>query len=202
MGPRTINVFARFPRRGAVKTRLAASVGEHRALALHRAMARHAIAVAGRVSDARRVVWTAGPRSSSLFAGVPVRELRRQPPGDLGLRMRHALDAHLREGRPGIVIGTDCPALDPTRLEAALAALTAHDVVLGPATDGGYYLIGLSRRAPGLFRGVAWGSHGVLASTLVRVRQAGLSLAMLEPLTDIDEAADLHALPDPLRIMV
>ena len=89
------------------------------------------------------------------------------------------------------MIGADCPDLDAGLIERAFEALARADLVLGPARDGGYYLIGLARPAPALFRGMPWGTAGVLGETWARAHAAGLRAALLEPLDDLDTPADL-----------
>jgi rSAM/selenodomain-associated transferase 1 len=114
---------------------------------------------------------------------------------DLGARMHAALAATLAAHPPAgcLLIGTDCPALSPRDLQRAAAALAAHDVVLVPALDGGYVLIGLRRPQPALFDGIDWGTPAVLEATRARIAAAGLRAAELPPLPDLDTAADYHA---------
>lgn len=96
---------------------------------------------------------------------------------------------------PVIVVGADAPHLEPARLTEAAAALAAGaDVVLGPATDGGYYLIGLREACPALFRDIAWGSSAVLDATLARARASGLRVHLLPPTFDVDDTDGLAAL--------
>jgi rSAM/selenodomain-associated transferase 1 len=112
--------------------------------------------------------------------------------GTLGDRLLTAFRQNLDRGRPGaIAIGSDCPALGAEHLAAALAALQRADVVIGPATDGGYYLIGLSHPEPALFDAIAWGTDQVLAQTLAAAQAQGLTVELLVPLTDVDRPADL-----------
>ncbi|MEM9300826.1 MAG: TIGR04282 family arsenosugar biosynthesis glycosyltransferase [Pseudomonadota bacterium] len=190
-----ISVFARMPRRGHVKTRLAAGIGDVRALRFHRAATRRTWATVAARPDARGVLWVDGGLWHPLFASIPPAQRRRQAPGDLGSRMREALGWGLGRSDRSLVIGTDCPLLRPSHLAAASKALATRDVVIGPAEDGGYYLLGLRRPAPALFRGVAWGTAEVLAQTLRRAGRAGLTVTLLDPLPDVDRAADLRALP-------
>jgi hypothetical protein len=114
---------------------------------------------------------------------------------DLGARMRHAVDA---SSGPVILIGTDCPSLLPGDLIAALSALNEVDAVLGPAMDGGYYLLGLNRSAPPLFEAVAWGSDSVLATTRDRMAHLGWRWTELAARHDIDRPEDLAHLPESL----
>ena len=98
----------------------------------------------------------------------------------------------LGQGRRRVVlIGSDCPEITAPVLSSAFSLLTAHDLVLGPARDGGYYLIGLTAPYPELFQDMPWGTDAVLAQTQIRAARLGLRTALLEPLTDIDRPEDL-----------
>ena len=90
-----------------------------------------------------------------------------------------------------VIIGADCPSISTTILAAAFAKLASHDLVLGPATDGGYYLIGLSGNQPGLFNNLQWGSSRVLLETLTIAEKADLSFSLLKELSDVDRPEDL-----------
>jgi hypothetical protein len=117
---------------------------------------------------------------------------RAQVGADLGTRLQNAIAPHFAQGRDRVlVIGIDCPELSVAILQQAQDALTAADVVLGPAADGGYYLIGLRVWEPNLFTGISWGSAQVFAQTQARVRAARLTLATLPTLRDVDEPEDL-----------
>lgn len=112
--------------------------------------------------------------------------------GDLGQRLEHAVGRCFAEGVSRVVvIGTDCPGLDEHGLTAAFRALDRTDVVVGPVSDGGYYLIGLRTWAPTVFRNIAWGSSRVLGQTLERLGAGRLSVHVLPTLSDIDDAEDL-----------
>ena len=130
--------------------------------------------------------------------------LRCQPNGDLGARMHGALLASLSDAPAALVVGTDCPLIDASYVVAAVAALREHDVVLGPAEDGGYGLVGVNRPAPGLFEGIDWGGPAVMAQSRARARTLGLRHIELAPVWDVDRPADLPrlaALPDlPVRL--
>ena len=141
------------------------------------------------------------------FEGGTAAEMRRwlgsqatyssQGPGDLGQRMETAFRRAFQEGCHRVVLfGTDIPGLSVPVLEQAMDLLRDRDLVLGPSTDGGYWLAGLKREAD-LFRDVAWGSGAVLAQTLAKAETLGLSTALLNPLIDIDTPEDVHkVLPD------
>jgi glycosyltransferase A (GT-A) superfamily protein (DUF2064 family) len=107
------------------------------------------------------------------------------------MRLQRAFGMHFAAGaRRAIIIGTDIPGIDRSLVVEAFAGLGSHDVVLGPAMDGGYYLIGTRRPQPGLFRGIAWSTPAVLAQTRARARALGLSVRLLGPLRDVDTARD------------
>ena len=91
---------------------------------------------------------------------------------------------------PAILIGTDCPTIEPTDLDEARSALEIHPVVIGPARDGGYWLIGLNAPCPALFEGINWSTESVLSDTLARATAAGLSYYILRELRDVDTEAD------------
>jgi hypothetical protein len=117
---------------------------------------------------------------------------RAQPEGNLGDRLIQAIQAAFATGMQRVVtIGTDCPGLNATRMRQAFTALDQADLVLGPALDGGYYLIGLRQFVPDLFAGIAWSTATVLQQTVEIAERLGLTVAYLEPLSDVDRAADL-----------
>ncbi len=189
----SIAVFARRPLLGSVKTRLSPAVPADLALDLYRGMLADAIGVAREAGTDRVVVHWAGEASAEspfdLPAGVEVREQRG---ADLGERLTAAFAALLvAPGDRAVAIGADCPELTAVTLRSAFALLDGHEVVLGPARDGGYYLIGLGRPVPALFRDVPWGTAGVFAATLARARDEGLRVGELPPLDDLDTPADL-----------
>ncbi len=115
-----------------------------------------------------------------------------QGDGPLGVRMRAAFRAAFASGaRRVVVVGSDLPELSTALLRRAFECLEAREAVVGPARDGGYYLLGLARPLPGIFEGIAWSTPGVLAATLQRLRATGVEPALLEELADVDVAADL-----------
>lgn len=188
-------IFAKRPIAGHSKTRLIPALGAHGAADLHRKMVIRTLDLADELARRRAIdcaVWHTTPEegeSDDCFAGAT---LQPQVEGDLGERMLHALTAMLRRASAAIIIGTDCPDLCVDDLEAAFDALRNHDLVLGPATDGGYYLIGLVRPVPGLLRHMTWSHHGVLEETIRRARDLGLRIHLLPHHDDVDEPKDLE----------
>ena len=202
-----VQVFARAPVPGACKTRLIPAIGAEGAAQLQRNLTRHTLATAAAwrasVPGARIELWCAPDQGDDFFAQCarefPL-QLHDQPGGDLGARMWLALMHALRRGERAVLVGTDCPWLDPRALGALHEALAGHDSALIPADDGGYVAVGLSRALPELFAGVAWGSPQVMAQTRARARLARASLAELGSLADVDVPADLQRLRADARL--
>ena len=186
-------LFARAPMPGAVKTRLAAQLGEPRTLALYRKMLRRQIKLVNGFDDVHAQLWVDGNIGHPDFAPFGGR-IFRQEGADIGQRMGYALQHALSEHAAAVLIGCDCPGIDAAYLGRAFAALSdGHDAVLGPATDGGYILIGLRRWETSLFEGPDWGTGQVLAQTRARLSACGFRWKELDPLADIDGPEDLAA---------
>jgi rSAM/selenodomain-associated transferase 1 len=185
-------VFARAPRHGTVKTRLAADVGDARALAIHRELTERVVGSLRTAADVLVVAFTPPGAASEMrrWLGDDLTCVE-QCNGDLGARLATAVAERFFLGaRRVVVVGTDCPTVDADTVARALAALETHDVVFGPATDGGYYLVGMRTAQPALFADVPWSSAHTLAVTLERARDAGLRVLLLEEMRDVDTAAD------------
>ena len=188
-------VFARAPERGRVKTRLAASVGDERALAIYVRLAERvtrAVADGPWAVEIRCAPDEAAPAVAAWLGGMGA--VVPQGGGALGARLTRAMSEHFasRAGRV-VIVGTDCPEVDASVIRQAFAAMEGADVVFGPALDGGYYLVGCSRRAPEIFSDVPWSTPETLAVSLVRAKAAGYSVAELSPLRDIDTQEDWEA---------
>ncbi|MDX1588889.1 MAG: TIGR04282 family arsenosugar biosynthesis glycosyltransferase [Oleiphilaceae bacterium] len=189
--------FAKWPERGRVKTRLAAALGEQGALEAHIALTR---AVLGqlRATGLPVAFWwdrplaTPPPEASSVLAELSAGEVAQgyQQGADLGERMSRALSRGLEDHAQVIIIGSDCPSVDPEYIAAARLALMQQDLVMGPSDDGGYVLIGARRTTPSMLSDIEWGTPGVLAQTRQRLSDCGLSHGVLEPRWDVDEPAD------------
>jgi rSAM/selenodomain-associated transferase 1 len=203
-------VFVKEPRAGAVKTRLAAAVGAERAAGLYRALAEAEIAATSpRADEYERVFFFAPPGSAAALRGwLGAETMIAQADGDLGARMSAAFgEAFARGARRVALIGTDVPWLTRGTVVEAFRQLDGHDVVLGPAEDGGYYLIALDRPRPALFEHVAWSTPTVLADTLARAATLGLRVRRLASMPDVDTLDDVRRhwerlrslLPPPLR---
>jgi rSAM/selenodomain-associated transferase 1 len=198
-----ILVFARAPVPGHTKTRLIPALGAAGAAALHGRLVERTLGEARLASSARTELWCADPPEHPFYSDCARRfgvDRRAQTGEDLGQRMNAALADALARARVAVLIGTDSPDLDHGDLEAALLRLRRGiPVVLGPATDGGYVLIGLRRPMPGLFEGIDWGTNRVLEQTRRRLREIDSDWMELAPRHDIDRPADLVLLPADLR---
>jgi uncharacterized protein len=191
-------VFARAPEPGRVKTRLAPLLGAEGAARLHARMVVKTLRTATAAGIGTVELHGAPRIGDAFFRGLQRRfgvVLRSQGRGDVGERMRRAFERALRRHPYVVLIGSDCPALRPADLRAALRALReGADAVLSPAEDGGYPLIGLRRVARRLFDGVAWGGDRVLAQTRRRLAHLGWRWEELRTLWDVDRPGDVRRL--------
>lgn len=190
-----VAILARAPIPGQAKTRLIPALGAAGAASLQRWLLQRTVAMALAADVGPVTLWCAGDPHHPDFAlcrAFGAVAVRHQPEGDLGQRMLAAL----REAptAASLVIGTDCPALTATHLRAAARALAGNDVVLLPAEDGGYVLVGATRPLPALFADVDWGTDQVMGQT--RQRLAALGVRWSEPATlwDVDRPEDLARL--------
>lgn len=176
-----------------MKTRLAKGIGEERALQVYRKLLDHTRTVASR-TDAVRQVWYDSRIDRSDEWNPPEFVRKCQTAGSLGSRMSHAFKTGFESGyAPIVIIGSDCPALEPHHLSGAFSMLESVDVVLGPSADGGYWLLGMNRFLPELFERKPWSSPELYAETIRQIEKSGFSRAELETLRDIDTADDLEA---------
>jgi uncharacterized protein len=193
-------LFGRYPVPGRTKTRLIPFLGPAGAAELQRHLTENAFQTAKDAAIRRGMAL-----EICLDGGTPYKTRRwlgswalhaLQDGADLGQRMETAFFRAFHEGCSRVVLfGTDIPGLSASALDLAMDRLRDSDVVLGPSTDGGYWLIGLKKSAD-LFRGIAWSSEQVLSQTLDRAENLGLSIALLDPLTDVDTMEEVHkALP-------
>jgi hypothetical protein len=197
-------IFARAPVPGQVKTRLVPALGETGAAAFYARMARYVIA---RMLDSQLCDMSIDcmPDSNHVFfLGLLEQrcvELNRQTGSDLGARMAHALENALQHHDYAVLIGSDAPGLDPAYVENAIEALKSGvKLVMGPAQDGGYVLIGMNVFHGELFKAIDWGTSQVLQQTLDKARQLNLSVHQLPALWDVDTPADLEKVRGDARL--
>lgn len=191
---RRLIIFTRYPRPGLTKTRLIPVLGPEGAARLQAEMTGRVVLQARRLAPEIDLEIRHDGGSTEAMGRWLGTDLiyRPQGEGDVGRRMARALGAALDEGAPAVVlIGTDCPGVTPVLLDAAFDALQNHDLVLGPAADGGYFLVGLTRQAPALFEDMTWGHDRVLRKTMARADRLGLRKTLMDTLVDVDRPEDL-----------
>lgn len=193
--PAAVAIMAKAPVPGLAKTRLMPLLGAAGAARAQRGFVLRTLQTVRAASTGPLTVWCAPNADHRLFKALRARcgvACVAQPGGDLGQRMRAAMAHHFARAPhiPWLVVGTDCPALTPERLQQAADALQRHDAVLIPAEDGGYVLLGLRRPMPQVFERVDWSTPRVLAQTRERLLEAGARWQELPPLWDVDEPAD------------
>jgi uncharacterized protein len=203
-----LGLFGKRPEPGAVKTRLAAAMGPKFAAQAHSAMlfdlldlwsSERILAPGGR----RVLVFAPDDAGPWFDTRVPAAfALQAQATGDLGQRLHAFFAAEFEEGASRVVVlGSDSPTLDPTIVISAFLCLEGRDIVLGPSTDGGYYLVGCRPPVPPIFDGIDWSTPRVLDQTIDRLRDTGLSLSLLPPWYDVDTPDDWRLLGAHLRAL-
>ena len=189
-------LFAREPVYGQVKTRLHASIGRRRAFDLHCAMLRYQVDNIQHSGLAPLELWVDGNPENPEIASLPLQEkARRQQGEDLGQRMRMAVQSARSRAEAVVLVGTDCPSIDRGYLEYALEKLASgKQVVIGPAEDGGYVLLGVRDSWPQLFLDIPWGGDRVMTVSRQRIDQLGLDCEILPERWDVDRPEDLARL--------
>ncbi|WP_144980426.1 TIGR04282 family arsenosugar biosynthesis glycosyltransferase [Halomonas sp. C22] len=190
--PAHLHLLAKAPLPGHAKTRLIPALGPQGAADAHATMVRHCVATACEALGASQVtLWTSLAHNHPLFLELQAQHgiaLAAQQPGDVGMRVRRALNH--TSGYPAMVMGTDCPSISVAMLRRCQAALATFDVVILPAEDGGYGLIGSQQDYPELFTAIPWGTEQVLSVTRERLAALGLEAAYPDTMWDIDRPED------------
>ncbi len=183
---RSILIFARAPVLGQVKTRVARRSTPEFALRLYRCLLERTLALVKNISV--EVCFFVDGDASAFSEQLVFAQHGR----DLGERMTRAFAHTFARGRKScVLIGSDCPSLTPEIIESAFQALGKNDVVIGPARDGGYYLIGMNALHEELFQRISWSSSEVLKQTVERIRVEGLTFFLLPVFSDVDEWEDI-----------
>lgn len=200
---RRVLFFVKAPEQGGVKSRLAEAVGQESALALYKSFGLDMLAMLKRSGYPFTVYFTP-PEAAGLIAAWlgPDHTYAPQKDGDIGGRMRAGFEEAFAAGtEKAVLIGSDIPDLPEGILDSAFAALETSDAVLGPAEDGGYYLIGFKKVTflPALFEGVSWSTDSVFEATEEKLRAYARTVAALPPWRDVDTLEDLRALERRLR---
>jgi len=187
-------LFTKAPEPGRVKTRLAALLGTDAAADLYENLLHDCLELCVSADLCPVEIYCSPSTGHDFFQQCRARYhigLQQQLQGDIGQRMSRAIMSALQRAEHVVLIGADCPALTADDLDSAFHALQqGTDVVLGPAEDGGYYLIGMSAHHPDLFENIPWSTHQVLAATETLLREQGLSWHSLPVHRDVDTAED------------
>ena len=197
-------VMAKEPLPGRTKTRLSPPLSSRQATDLYRCLLQDTLELMKRIEGVRPIIAYLPPDAEPFFRRIapPGFDFLAQVGSDLGERLDNALTRYLQTGyQQAVVMDSDSPTLPPDYLRQAFRELEkpAVDVVLGPAHDGGYYLIGLKSPCSALFRGIAMSTPTVMAETLERAQEQGLRVACLPEWYDVDTAEELERLVDELR---
>jgi len=193
-----IQVFAKYPHNGRVKTRLARVIGSEQATQIHQELVERQLAHLQHLpAYVKLELWcdedADSPYYHTLFRRWPRLSYRRQSDGDLGARLAAALQRGVRHSRRILQIGTDCPVLGRNEIESALSGLNQNvDIVFIPAEDGGYVLGAYRQYKSGLFDHIDWSTERVLRQSLRQIASLGLTAVCLPSLWDIDHAEDLE----------
>jgi rSAM/selenodomain-associated transferase 1 len=183
-------VFVRNPQLGTVKTRLAATVGDKVALEIYIELMRHTAEVTHKVSADKKVFYSEKIEQHDVWTEMNFSKAL-QTKGNLGQRMENAFRTAFEKGyKKVLIVGSDLYSLKTSHIEKALHQLDKKEVVIGPAQDGGYYLLGLKKNLPALFCNKSWGTSTVLKETLNDLKLK--SIFLIEPLNDIDNFEDLN----------
>lgn len=186
----TLLIFAKYPQLGKVKTRLATDIGNEKALIVYKQLLFQTFDMANEVGAFVMACFT--QKDELTLDTIPYDRFYLQTEGDLGVKLYNALEyAFYLGAQNAIVIGTDCSELSPEIIHEAYSQLENHDCVVGPAKDGGYYLIGMKASKPYLFQNIDWSTDVVLKQTCQTLEARGDTFFLLQELSDIDTLEDL-----------
>lgn len=184
-------IFVRHPEIGKVKTRLAATLGDDAAVFIYKKLLQHTLETSQVITADKFVFYAGALIEDDMWTGAGYFKMQ-QADGDLGLRMCAAVEAVLAKGYSKVcIIGSDCFELSPGIVEDAFTALEESDLVIGPANDGGYYLLGMKQLHSSLFQEKNWSTNSVLNDTLKTTGELNLTFTQLPLLNDVDEARDV-----------
>ena len=192
-----IMVFVRNPELGHVKTRLAKSIGDQAALETYKILSKHTSKIISEIDSDQLIFYSDKIQDNDVWTATNCKK-QIQTKGDLGQKMLAAFQYGFSLGyQKIIIIGSDLYSLSPRHIESAFEQLKNYDVVIGPALDGGYYLLGLNFIIPKIFKQKQWSTSSVLKETLSDLKEFNVNL--LEPLNDIDTYEDLKKEPQLLK---
>jgi uncharacterized protein len=184
-------LFYRNPELGKVKTRLAKTVGDTKALEIYLKLAAHTKAITEQVPVSKIICYSHFIDNQDIWPAFRYQK-KLQQGSDLGEKMSNAFAEEFENSSVSTcIIGTDCFELTSKIIEDAFQKLETHDAVFGPARDGGYYLLGMNKFVPQLFQKKKWSTSSVAADTILDFQKLELSYALLPTLSDVDEEKDL-----------
>jgi rSAM/selenodomain-associated transferase 1 len=184
-------IIAKYPANGSVKTRLKSHMPDKKILELYTHLLETTIRKLRSIDGVDTFIAFAPQESSSFFSRYKL-ELLSLPEGDLGARMFSAFETIFKKGyENAVLVGADIPALDSNNILDALRSLSSHDLVFGPAEDGGYYLIGMNKFIKEVFENIPWSSSQTLKISLQQADRYGFSTGIIETLSDIDTIDDV-----------
>lgn len=190
MGKDSLLIFTRNLIYGKVKTRLAAGIGNDEALMVYQSLIKHTASVTKNIDATRIVYYSEFIATGDAWDNTYLKNV--QKGADLGERMSNAFNDVLNAGNTkSVIIGTDCCDLTEAIITEAFEALSKYEVVIGPAVDGGYYLIGMKSHLHQLFENMTWSTDTVLSETIARCNKLGSAYFLLPVLNDIDDEKDL-----------
>lgn len=178
-------IFIKNPTLGKAKTRIAQTVGDEKALQVYKELLNHTRQLAGSVEVNRLLYYSEFIDEQDEWSATDF-DKRLQPSGDLGVRMANAFSEAFETNEKVIIIGSDCASLTKEIVNAAFKALDVNDFVIGPAKDGGYYLLGMKAFAPSVFENMEWSTEYVFKQTIARMDALNKTYALMPTLSDID----------------
>jgi uncharacterized protein len=190
--PNILLIFIKNPIKGKVKTRLAATLGDSTALLIYEKLCAYTREIVLPIYGKKMVFYSDFIEYDDEWKTADF-DKRIQRGDNLGEKMKNAFAEVLRTNSKAIIIGSDCATLNENIINDAFQLLEDQDIVIGPAKDGGYYLLGMKQLYPSLFENIAWSSDTVFASTLAEVKKLNLTYGILPTLSDIDTEQDWQA---------
>ncbi len=192
MNERQLLIFTKNPELGKCKTRLAATVGDETALNIYRQLLDHTVRFSEKVVADKCVYYSNSIQNDDRWSEAYF-DKKKQINGDLGQKMVAAFKASFEAGyQKVVIIGSDCAEINEEDIHDAFTALATNDVVIGPAIDGGYYLLGMRKLIPGLFRDKSWSTPHLINETIATLKEQSLSFSLLAQKSDIDYENDLY----------
>lgn len=182
-------IFIKNPELGKVKTRLAKTVGDEKALVIYKALMAHTREIALVVSTDRLLFYSQEIHPNDQWSTTNFKK-HLQATGDLGTKIKTAFQQAFQDHQKVVIIGSDCASLTPAIVEVAFQQLDKHDFVIGPALDGGYYLLGMNQYEPSVFDDIEWSTASVLEDTKQRIKELKKDYVLLPALSDIDYEED------------